>query len=30
MEANLGLIKVELNLMKLTGQIDAWVRSSLH
>ena len=29
LEANLALIKVELNLMKATGQIDAWVRSSL-
>jgi hypothetical protein len=29
LEANLALIKVELNLLKATGQIDAWVRSSL-
>jgi outer membrane protein TolC len=30
LEANLALIKVELNLLKATGQIDAWVRSSIH
>jgi outer membrane protein TolC len=29
LEVNLALIKVELNLLKATGQIDAWVRSSL-
>ena len=29
LEANLALIKVELNLLKATGQIDAWVRSSI-
>jgi outer membrane protein TolC len=29
LEANLALIKVQLNLMKATGQIDAWVRSSI-
>ncbi len=29
LEANLALMKVELNLMKATGQIDAWVRSAL-
>jgi outer membrane protein TolC len=30
LEADLALVKAELNLMKVTGQIDAWVRSSLH
>jgi outer membrane protein TolC len=30
LEANLALMKVELNLMKATGLIDAWVRASLH
>ena len=29
-EADLALMKVELNLMKMTGQIDDWVSSSLH
>ena len=29
LEANLALIKVQLNLMKATGQIDGWVKASL-
>lgn len=29
LEANLALMKVELNLLKATGQIDAWVKASL-
>jgi outer membrane protein TolC len=29
LEANLSMTKVELNLMRVTGQIDAWVRASL-
>jgi outer membrane protein TolC len=29
LEANLAVMKVELNLMRFTGQIDAWVRASL-
>ncbi|HVT97154.1 MAG TPA: TolC family protein [Acidobacteriaceae bacterium] len=29
LEADLALIKVQLNLMKAAGQIDAWVRSSI-
>jgi len=29
LEANLAVMKVELNLLKVTGRIDAWVRASL-
>lgn len=29
LEANLAVMKVELNLMKATGQIDGWVKTSL-
>lgn len=29
LDANFALMKVELNLLRVTGQIDAWVRASL-
>jgi hypothetical protein len=29
LDANFSLMKVELNLLRVTGQIDGWVRSSL-
>jgi outer membrane protein TolC len=29
LDSNFSLIKVELNLLRVTGQLDAWVRSSL-
>jgi hypothetical protein len=29
LDADFSLMKVELNLLRVTGQLDAWVRSSL-
>ena len=30
LDANFALLKVQLNLLRLTGQLDAWIRSSLN